>query len=111
MQKESVDKEVPHGVLVIKPKQPFLDWLDRVYEEDAPYKLESFQQDQTSFLVGDELEARDIERLLKKHHKDIFERELEGWTLDMDAWPARRGWKTFQEWFTWEYHSMLFILS
>lgn len=103
-------KEVPHGIVILKPKQPYVDWASDAFDDEHRYTLADFQQERTAFLVRDELGARGVERLLKKHHKELFEQELEGWCLDMETWPRRRGWKTFQEWFSWEYHSVMFEL-
>jgi hypothetical protein len=53
----------------------------------------------------------DLDRVLKRVCRRIFENELSGWTVDEAAWPKRRGFTTFQEWFEVEAHSMVFELG
>ena len=38
---------------------------------------------------------------------EIFERELDGWHTDPSAWPQKRDFKTFQEWFSIDLHSVI----
>lgn len=46
--------------------------------------------------VGNETAARNA---LKRHYTEIFEQELGSWYLDRNAWPKKRGYRTFKQWF------------
>jgi len=77
-------KEIDRSILIIRAKKPFL--LPE-YEDDSQ-----------------------MEYLLRKYFKQIFEEQLNGWWLDEDAWPSRRDLETFKQWFDVEFHSVVFDL-
>jgi hypothetical protein len=91
---------VNRAVLIVKPKQPFLDWANAT---DGP---EFDPEHAFPFLVS-ELPDSKVDTLIKKHYREIFEEALNSWVTDETAWPADRGLKTFREWFTVEYHDFV----
>jgi hypothetical protein len=96
---------INRSVAVVKPKQPFLDWLNALPDSDQPFTLADIQTDCTVLLLpefGDDLQAQ---KFIKKIYPDIFGRELDSFCTDPDWWPSKRDYKTFLRWFDIELHS------
>ena len=99
------------AIIVIRPKQPFLDWL--LATPDPPNTdLDELRSDETSiYLVPDAEDPSDVEAFLHGAYEEIFEVELSGWYDDPDYWPTDITFSDFKEWFDWEVHTMVFDLS
>jgi hypothetical protein len=98
---------INRGVVVIKPKEPFLDWVNRDPTLSSPVTMEALRRDCTAVLVPDlgSLEAAlDYVEPLKPR---LFEMELEAWDRDPANWPEERTSARFDAWFEPEVHSMV----
>ena len=98
---------INRNVVVIKPKEPFLDWANRNPDFSPPMTMEEAQQDCTVLLVpdlGSPEAALDYVASLKP---GLLEMELEDWNRDPTTWPAERTRAQFDAWFTLEVHSMV----
>ena len=93
--------------IVVRPAQPFLDWLHRVDQTSAHLNLEDLQREPTIYLVA-ECDSREqaIEHL-GESIRDIFEEQLDGWYRVPAVWPAKRDSTTFQSWFEVSFHSVV----
>jgi len=92
------------GVVVVRPKQPYLDWAARL--DDSGIVPEP-SAEPTIYLIpsfDDEEEAWEI---LEKMHPTIFENELYEWDTDEGAWPQGRDFAMFKAWFEIELHSVV----
>src|SRR5947209_18551516 len=98
---------VNRGVVVIKPRQPFLDWANSL-PDPTPATLESLREDCIAVLVPDMNDERSVDIYMRRLYRDLFEMHLEGWYTDEALWPQKRTYKTFCEWFDVEYHSMVY---
>jgi hypothetical protein len=98
---------INRSAIVVRPGQPFLDWLHRVDSTSAQPTLEDLQREPTIYLVP-ECDSQDqaIE-YLGEGVKDIFEEQLDGSYRVPAVWPAKRGLVTFQRWFEFSFHSMI----
>lgn len=97
--------------ILVKPVQPFLDWLHEVDPANREFTLADIQSDATIYLIPDsdsEVEAREF---LAGVCGQIFEDELEGWNTDVPSWPRVRDLRTFERWFEWSCHSLVADLS
>lgn len=92
------------GALIVRPKQPYLDWpagLDDsglesdVDDEKTVYLIPSFEDDGEAW------------ELIEQAYAEIFEQELEAWHMDESAWPQDRSFALFLEWFDIEFHSVV----
>lgn len=92
------------GVLIVRPKQPYLDWAAGLDDsglvpdpdgEKTAYLIPSFEDDDEAWEIVEDIYA------------EVFERELEGWHTDEDAWPQNRTFAMFKEWFDIELHSVV----
>ncbi len=91
--------------IVVKPAQPFLDWLHRVDPTSAHLTLEDLQHDATVYLVPECEGEEDVRENLEHLCGQIFEEQLEGWYRVLSMWPQRRDLQTFDLWFEWSFHS------
>ena len=87
------------AALIVSPKQPFLDWAASL---DDSGLVPDVAGEHTVYLVP-EFESEEEGHV----YAEIFERELDGWHTDESAWPEKRDFKTFQEWFSIELHSVV----
>src|SRR5262245_37013068 len=100
--------EVNRCVIIVKPKQPFLDWLHSVDPDDAPLQLEDINDDPTAYLIP-EIEMMDErDEVIDWCAEFVFENELWSWYTDEDLWPVGRDAAMFREWFEVEFHSLVF---
>ena len=103
-------ESINRTAVVIKPKQPFIDWINSIPDENIDFTLEQISADNITFLVPGHDDPRDSRAYIKKIYSDIFEFELFGWITTEELWPKNRTWKMFQEWFDIEINSEVFDL-
>ena len=96
--------------IVVKPLQPFLDWLLKI-ESDSSQTLTELQQDSNIYLPPDFEQATNIEKAVDKYIKanyaGIFTHELSEWYLDSVLYP-KISYPTFLEWFEITTHTMVY---
>lgn len=92
------------AALIVRPKQPYLDWAAAL-EEDGVHPDPAGEQ--TVYLIPEPEDDADAERILQEVYPHVFENELDGWWTDEDAWPAQRTFEVFSEWFSVEIHTII----
>ena len=95
---------VNRGVLIVRPRQPFLDWAAQL---DDSGLVPNFEGEETAYLVPEFENDDDAERILRLVYSEVFERELYSWHTDESAWPKNRGLAVFRKWFEIERHSIV----
>ena len=95
---------INRGVLIVRPKQPFLDWAAGLDDSGV---LPNVTGEQTVYLIPEFEMPDEAQSILKKVYLEVFENELWGWHTDESAWPKKRDLKTFREWFAIELHSVV----
>ena len=88
-------KFINRPVLVIKPRQPYLDWTQRVSSDSVQLKLEDLQQDCTTYLLSEALDRQQLESFLHENFGAMFKHELYAWHRDQSLWPAERSYAIF----------------
>jgi len=96
--------------VVIRPKQPFVDWLNSIPDEDIDFTLERVSKDNITYLIPEYDNPDEALACIKEIYSYIFKFELFGWYTDEEPWPKNRTWKMFQEWFEIEINSEVFDL-
>jgi len=96
---------IDRHLAVIKPRQPFLDWLRTTPGYEVDLTLDQLRLDCTSLLIPEFEEAEDAIAYIDEIANQIFEAELSGWVDDAETWPQNRTLKMFWEWFEVEIHS------
>ncbi len=101
---------ISRSAIVIRPAQPFLDWLYRVDPTSPHLKLEDLPREPTIYLIAEcDSQERAIESL-GESVREIFEEQLNGWYRAPAMWPAKRDVTTFQSWFEVSFHSVIMDL-
>lgn len=94
------------SMAIIKPKQPFLDWINKSFIElPQPLALDSVRINCNSYLIPEVEELEDGINYIDEQFADLFELELTSWTDDKKLWPQDLTLKMFWEWFDVEVHS------
>ena len=103
---------VERSVAIIKPKQPFLEWI-RGTISDAPQELtlDSIRIDCNSYLIPEVEEIEDGINFIDDKFADLFSLELASWTEDENIWPGNLTLKMFWEWFDVEIHPTMIDLT
>jgi hypothetical protein len=99
---------INRAAILLKAKQPFLDWINQADPEDdnPQLSLEELNEDRTVYLI-DDLDAENPEEWIRLNHGQLFASELEDWYTDESFWPKERGLEAFYQWFAVECHSIV----
>ena len=92
-------------------KQPLVDWLQSTDPGEPAMTLEEANDEPSIYLIPECEDDQEFAEQLNEVFPAIFEAELEGWDIDRDQWPQKRGFEIFCEWFDCQFHSMLVDLS
>ena len=99
---------VNRSVIVVRPAQPFLDWLHRVDPTSTQLTLEDLRREPTIYLLPEwETEEEALEHLAEVS-SEIFIEQLNGWYRVPSVWPEDRELNAFLRWFDCSFHSMVF---
>jgi hypothetical protein len=96
--------------LLIIPRKPFVDWVNRHNEEEYEVLEEDIYSQKTLYMVEplDYDSFSEINELVKKKHRDIFINELWAWYEDEEYIPKNITYELFNEWFEFEFVEMCF---
>lgn len=91
---------VERSVAVIKPKEPFLNWVNNTFN-DMPQQLtlDSIRIDCNSYLIPEVNEIEDGIGFIDEKFADLFAMEFASWTEDENLWPQEFTLKMFWDWF------------
>ena len=105
--------EVNRSVLVIKPKQPFVDWLLSLPFRFDPEEvnLRNLREDCNALLVPPVEDFSEVRDFIKANWSSLFEAELADWCEDDSLWPTPRTQNLFSQWFEVETHSVVTDLA
>lgn len=98
---------INRGFLILKPKQPFLNWASQL-DEDMNFD-ENDEVEGSSFLIEEDF--FEIEPVIEKHFKKIFKHELSMVTDDEKMWPKSMTMEVFLEWFSIDFGSIVIDLE
>ena len=96
------------GVLIVRPKQPYLDWAAGV---DDSGLIPDPLGEQTVYLIPNFESDDEAQEILEEIYSEVFEHELWDWHSDETAWPQNRDFRRFLEWFKVELHAVVEDLS
>ncbi len=103
-------KFVNRSYLIVKPRQPYIDWV-RSFDDSV--EIDDLIIQKTIYLVDEpEFDSpEEINNIIKKVCRDIFVSELEAWYTDKESFPKDMTYKAFKQWFDVEYVDLGFDLS
>jgi hypothetical protein len=96
--------------IVVKPRQPFLDWLRWADPAGSELSLQDLQEDPSVYLIRNCETDEDIRKNLAEVFGEIFEEQLDGWYRVPSLWPNQRDMEAFSRWFEWRAHTIVFDL-
>ena len=102
--------EINRSLIVLKPKQPFLNWARALDDESKDLTLAEVAKDSTAYLVPEIWLDSDQQPILGTCYDILFEEQLAGWSTDETEWPRPRDLKVFLDWFEVEFHSLILDL-
>ena len=103
-------QSINRTAVVIKPKQPFVDWINSIPGDSSNYTLEQLSEENTTFLVPESNNIENSKNYIRNNYRVIFEFELWGWMKKEGVWPKNRNWEMFNKWFDIEINSEVFDL-
>jgi len=98
------DNYINRSAIIIKPKQPFIDWHNSLYPDS---KMDEVDID--IYLVDGDI--NDLEKFLKKNFDKLFKMVLEDWHTNKKEWPQKRNYKMFKQWFRIEISETVYDLE
>jgi hypothetical protein len=102
-------EQINRAAIVLKPKQPLVDWVNRTVPLDTPVTVEQLAQDCTVVLVPATMDlAEEVSEYLDPYKPALFDLELEEWNRVSSDWPAERTAAVFDAWFELEVHSVVY---
>lgn len=96
---------INRSAIIIKPLQPFFDWINALYPEDPVNEAD----EPNIYLINDDID--DVEKWLKKKFDKFFTMELEDWHTNTKEWPQKRSYKMFKQWFSVDVSSMIYDME
>lgn len=104
---------VERSVIVIKPKEPFLEWINNslAISNETLLDLASVRIDCNSYLIPEVTEIEDGIAYVDDIFEPLFQMELASWTEDQNLWPQELSLKMFWEWFDVEISPTLIDLT
>ena len=98
---------INRSVIILRHKQPFIDWVRSLDEHGKGLPLEEITKDPTAYLVPQIGYYDEQQAVVEWCYDILFNEELFGWWTEETAWPKDRDLKMFLEWFEVEFHSMV----
>ena len=96
------------AALTVKPLEPFFQWAKTL---DDSGLIPGEDDESTVYLVPYILSDQHEAEILKQVYADIFERELFEWHTEESDWPKKRTLTVFKQWFKYEFHSIVDLIS
>jgi hypothetical protein len=95
------------GLVVLRPKEPFIQWVSDIAGDAPPAE----ELDQASTYLIPEFESEDESwEWIQGNATLLFELALEEWDVDEAEWPEDRGWVALSEWFEIEFVEIVWDL-
>ncbi len=95
-------------IAIIKPKQPFMDWIESTPGWDLDLSLDYIRDDCMALLIPEYGDNDKAMRYIERNCKFIFEMQLSGWYNDPAIWSKKRTLSVFRKWFDVEIHSLIY---
>ena len=77
------------SAIVVKPRQPFLDWLHTADPTSRNLSVRELVQEPTIYLIPECDTEEDVQGVLQELCEEIFVEQLASWFTDESTWPAR----------------------
>lgn len=96
-------ESINRNAIVVKPREALFNWINGIYPDSPVYQV----NEGTVYLIKERPSNQHIKNWLKRNFDQIFQNELNNWYTDENAWPPKRTYRQFKEWFDVEIHLMV----
>ena len=100
-------RTINRAALIVRPKQPYVDWANSVDDEGPQAVLQGLRTDPSTYLVESIDLTEDCDLLVGDTWEWIFREQLGGWMRDPGLWPEGMTREMFLEWFDCELSTMI----
>ena len=98
---------IDRGVAIIRPKQPFVDWINGLPDAEMKVTLDDLRNDCLAVLISPFVSEEDAMEEIAELYAEIFTAELTDWCPEQTWWPQRRDLEAFRQWFDIEVHALV----
>ncbi|MCP9758978.1 VacJ [Aquitalea sp. S1-19] len=100
--------EVNRSLVLLKPRQPFLDWLCALPgSQPEEVSLKALRASANALLIPPADDMDMVAGFMSDRLSMLFEAELADWCADETLWPQQRDITLFQAWFDVEIHPIV----
>jgi hypothetical protein len=97
---------INRSAIVVRAKQPFLDWLLNLPDPVGPdMTLDLVNHEPHVYLLPEYGFGHERDELIDQFYDIVFETELAGWWTEEQGWPSNRTVEMFKQWFDVQFHS------
>jgi len=82
--------------LIIRPKQPYVDWANS-FDDGGP-KFDLNYHRPNVYLIDEVVDPSNLQKVVGRYWREIFEEELQAWMRYSEDWPQRRTLTVFMQW-------------
>jgi hypothetical protein len=100
-------KTINRYVAIIKPKQPYLDWINQLPDAEERVTLAELQTDCVAILIPESEIEGGSKVIINSMALALLEEELESWCTYEPWWPQNRNTEMFWDLFDVEIHSVV----
>src|SRR5450631_3131348 len=100
--------EIPGSLVIFRPTQPFLNWLNELPDAGEPEDLMTVREDPSAYLIPDYDSTEDGMAFVQSNATAFFDHLLLEWCTNEKWWPVIRNFAMFRAWFDIELLSTLF---
>ncbi len=100
-------RTINRAALIVRPRQPYVDWANSVDDDGPRAILQALRTDPSIYLVEIIDLLEDVDLLIDDTWEWIFREQLNGWMRDPDLWPEGLTREMFLGWFDCELSTMI----
>lgn len=94
--------------LIVRPKRRYMEWANAL-DADGPRLSRDELPSLTEVYLLDATDSEaDREELIDTYAEEIWEQQLEAWSIDQTVWPVNRTPHTLRDWFDLTFVDMVF---
>jgi hypothetical protein len=101
---------INRSVVIVKARQPFVNWL-AMLPDSVAVCLEELNQEPNAYLIPEYEEEAEREGIMWNYSLEIFEQQIYEWSRDKNTWPAIMDYVAFKQWFQLEYAPFVFDIA
>jgi hypothetical protein len=100
--------EIPRSLVIFRPKQSFVDWLNGLPDAGRQVGLATACEDPSAYLVPEHGSRDEGLAFIHAHAAKFLTHLLLEWCSNEDWWPSTLDFDALREWFDVELVSMVF---